>query len=112
MTNIEQTEIKTRYYNEAMRYMQNANDTLAKAGKKNDFYSDKKYVRTACGIAYNAALIALEGYISIKKPSKLNGIKVRIDIKYLQRTLTEIDKQTLNFLNTAYEILHKGLLFL
>jgi len=103
----EQNEIKNQYYNEAIRYMENAKDTLIKAEKKNEFYQDKKYVRTACGIAYNAMLIALEAYISLKKPSKLNGSREKTDIKYLQRTLTEIDKKMLNYLNTAYEILHK-----
>jgi hypothetical protein len=39
-------------YTEALRYMDNAKETLQKANKEDDFYHDRKYVRTACGTAY------------------------------------------------------------
>jgi len=39
-------------YQEALRYLQNAKDTLLKAGKDGGLYKDKKYVKAASGIAY------------------------------------------------------------
>jgi hypothetical protein len=39
--------IKTKYYSEAIRYMENAKETLQKAGKEDKYYNDKKYVRTS-----------------------------------------------------------------
>ena len=55
----EQTETKTKYYREAIRYMDNAKDTLKKVSKE-DYYKDDKYVKTACSIAYNGVLKALD----------------------------------------------------
>lgn len=47
-------------YKEAMRYVENANETLKLAGKDGKFYIDQKYVRTACGTAYSGILVALD----------------------------------------------------
>ena len=62
----EQLEIKALYHTEAMRYMSNAKTTLIEAGKEGKFYKDDKYVKTACGIAYNGVLKALDGYFVLK----------------------------------------------
>ncbi len=99
----EQNQIRTEYYNEAIRYMENASETLKKAGKEDRFYKDKKYVKTACGTAYNGVLLALDGYFILKGAPKKKGRK---DIEYYQSTITKIDKKLLNYLNEAYEILH------
>ena len=45
----EQYKIKQDYYNEAMRYMANAKNTLKTAGKESNHYIDDKYAKTACG---------------------------------------------------------------
>ena len=47
----EQQELREKSYAEAIRYMDNAKETLKKAGKEDYFYKDKKYVSSACGIA-------------------------------------------------------------
>jgi len=99
----EQIKIKTDYYNEAIRYMENAKDTLKKAGKDGIFYKDKKYVKTACGIAYNGVLLALDGYFILKGVEKKKGRK---NIEYYQYNISKIDKKLLNYLNNSYEILH------
>ena len=44
---------------EALRYIDNAKETLKKAQKENGIYKDKKYVRSASGTAYLGAIIAL-----------------------------------------------------
>lgn len=62
----EKQKIKEHYYTEAIRYMDNAKETLKKAGKDGDFYNDRKYVRTATGTAYKGVLIALDGYFLLR----------------------------------------------
>ena len=99
----EQNEVKIKYYNEAIRYMDNAKETLKKAGKEDKFYLDKKYVKTACGTAYNGVLTALDGYLILKDIKKPKGRK---SIEYYQDSITKIDKKLLNYVNSAYEILH------
>ena len=54
----EQNQLKIKYYSEAIRYMDNAKATLKSAGKEDDYYNDDKYVKTACGTAYNGVLKA------------------------------------------------------
>lgn len=101
----EQQEMKEKYYGEAMRYMENAHEYLKSARKEGKFYQDKKYVRTACGTAYNGVLIALDCYFilrGIHKPTK----KERKSIEYYQENIGKFDKKMLNYLNGAYQILH------
>jgi len=101
----EQQEIKKEYYNEAIRYMDNAKEYLKNAKKEGDFYHDKKYVKTACGTAYNGLLVALDCYLILKGIDKPKG-KTRKSIEYYQSNITKIDKKMLDYLNSAYEILH------
>ncbi len=103
MSVVEQLEIKTKYYNEALRYMDNAKETLQKASKDGNFYQDTKYVRTACGIAYNAVLDTFDCYFKLKGVPPKKGRK---SIEYYQVTLTAIDKKMLDYLNESYRILH------
>ena len=99
----EQQEVRDKYYNEAVRYMDNAKETLKKAGKEEHFYKDIKYVKTACGIAYNGVLLALDGYFLLKGVEKKKGRK---SIEYYQSNITKIDRKLLYNLNDAYEVLH------
>ena len=101
----EQRQTEQKYYSEALRYMDNAKEYLKKARKEDNFYSDRKYVRTACGTAYNGVLIAMDGYFALKgveKPSK----KQRKSIEYYQEHVGKIDRKLLNYLNSVYNILH------
>ncbi len=103
MSVLEQYELKTKYYNEAIRYMDNAKETLKLAGKEDRFYCDKKYVKTACGTAYNGVLEALDGYFLLKNVKLPKGKK---SIEYYRDNVTKIDRKLMNYLNNAYEILH------
>jgi uncharacterized protein (UPF0332 family) len=103
MGTLEQDKMKSEYYEEAIRYMENAKETLKKAGKEDDFYKDDKYVKTACGIAYNAVLKALDGYFILKE---VKGPKSRKSIEFYRTNTSKIDKKILNYLNSAYNILH------
>ena len=101
----EQEQTKEKYYREAVRYMDNAREYLKSAKKEDNFYHDKKYVKTACGTAYNGLLVALDGFLILKGIHKPTG-KERKSIEYYQRNLAKIDRKMLDTLNSAYEILH------
>ena len=70
MSTTEQQVVKKTYCGEAMRYIENARDTLKKAGKEGRYYLDDKYVKLACGIAYSGVLKALDGYLKLKEVEK------------------------------------------
>ena len=106
MSLLEQESLKERYYNEAVRYMDNAKDNLKKAKKDGKFYHDAKYVKAACGIAYSGLLVALDGFLTLKGAHTSNSKKVRKSIEYYQSNITKIDKKMLDYLNGAYQILH------
>ncbi|MDR2585384.1 MAG: DUF5618 family protein [Prevotellaceae bacterium] len=101
----EQKKVKEKYYNEAIRYMDNAKDFLQKAKKEGKFYSDPKYVKVACGTAYSGMLVALEGFLVVRGVDKPKG-KVRKSIEFYQENMAKIDKKMLVYLNGAYQILH------
>ena len=101
----EQEQTKKAYYSEAIRYMDNAKEYLKNAKKEDGFYLDKKYVKTACGTAYSGMLVALDCFLILKGKDKPKG-KVRKSIEFYQSNITAIDKKILNYVNSAYEILH------
>jgi hypothetical protein len=102
---IEQQEaIKQRSYAEALRYMSNAKDTLQKARKEDNFYADSKYVRTACGTAYNGVLLAMDAYFELKGVDMPK--KKRRSIEFYTSNVAQLDKKLLKELNGAYDILH------
>jgi len=96
----EQEAVKETYYSEAVRYMDNAKEYLKNAKKEDDFYLDKKYVKTACGTAYNGVLVALDGFLTLKD-IKPKG-KERKSVEFYQRNITKIDKKMLNTFISAY----------
>ena len=101
----EQHDVREKYFNEAVRYMDNAKEYLKNAQKAGSYYRDVKYVKMACGTAYSGVLVALDGFLILKgigKPTK----KQRKSIEYYQENLGKLDKKMLNTLNSAYRILH------
>ena len=103
MSTADQDKIRSEYYVEAIRYMDNAKETLIKAGKEDDLYKDDKYVKTACGIAYCAVLKALDGYLLLKEVKRQKGRK---SIEYYLENISKIDKKLMQYLNNAYMTLH------
>ena len=101
----EQESVKERYYSEAIRYMDNAKECLKKANKEDEYYRDSKYVKMACGTAYSGVLVALDGFLMLKGVDRTNR-KQRKSIEYYQSNITKIDKKMLDYLNSAYKILH------
>jgi len=104
MSRDEQQQLKIKYYNEAMRYMANAKETLQKAVKEDGYYLDRKYVRTACGTAYNGVLIALDAYLILKNVEMPK--KKRRSIMFYTDNIARIDKKMSNYLDTVYSVLH------
>jgi len=101
----EQTLVKEKYYNEAIRYMGNAKENLQKAGKEYNCYKDDKYVKSACGIAYSGVLKALDCYFILKEiPTQKKG--KRKSKEYYTMNLTILDKKILGDFNAVYEVLH------
>jgi hypothetical protein len=106
MTLQEQNVFLSEKYIEAVRYMNNAKETLKKANKKDDgFYDDEKYVRSACGIAYLGVLVALDAWFVMKGIPKPNK-KQRKSIEYYTSNVSQIDKKLVHFLHTIYNVLH------
>ena len=103
MSNEEKQQLKQKYYVEALRYMENAKETLQKAGKDGKLYQDEKYVKTACGTAYSGVLKALDGYFYVRGLERRKGRK---SIEYYRANTSKLDKKLLSYLNSAYEVLH------
>jgi len=92
-------------YKEALRYMDNAKEILrTKAAKKDGAYQDAKYVRMACGTAYNAVLIALDAYFE-KKGKKIHGKSNNVNADDYRRALND-DRKMLNHYNDTWTNLH------
>ncbi|MDR1181780.1 MAG: DUF5618 family protein [Bacteroidales bacterium] len=97
-------DLRDAYFNEAMRYIDNAKETLKKAKMDGQFYLDAKYIKTACGTAYSGVLIAMDGYFYSRgleiKPKETK------DVDFYRYHASKFDKKLLNLFNSAYEILH------
>jgi hypothetical protein len=101
----EQNEFLSKWYTEAVRYMNNAKETLRRAGKDGSYYTDPKYVQTACGTAYSGVLIALDAWFVLKEIPKLSR-RQRKSIDYYMANVAAIDKKIAAALRMAYNILH------
>jgi hypothetical protein len=100
----EQQALKQKNYAEAIRYMDNAKETLQKAKKEDNFYKDRKYVRMACGTAYNGVLLALDAYLKLKDVELPKRKRPSID--FYVRNISKIDGKLLKYLDAAYDTLH------
>ncbi|GHU95728.1 hypothetical protein FACS1894156_5800 [Bacteroidia bacterium] len=100
----QQEQIRQKEHAEAMRYMNNAVETLQKARKEDNHYADQKYVRTACGTAYNGVLLALDTYLMLK------GVEMpkrsRRSINFYTSNIAQLDRKLLSLVNDVYDILH------
>jgi len=106
MTPEEQDRYLSKEYAEAVRYMDNAEEILKRAEKRDDgLYKDEKYVRSACGIAYLGVLVALDAWLTLKEvniPKKRN----HTNINFYLTNIGCLDMKLLGHLNSAYNILH------
>ncbi|MDR0602715.1 MAG: DUF5618 family protein [Bacteroidales bacterium] len=100
-----QQALRKVYYDEAVRYRENAKKYLEKVKINNKgHYEDKKYVRTACGVAYSGLLIALDCYLILKGVEVMERTKK--DIHFYRANLNKQNRKLGSDLDNAYEILH------
>ncbi|MDR3112233.1 MAG: DUF5618 family protein [Elusimicrobiota bacterium] len=105
MTILEKQAFNRMNYEEAMRYMSNAKEALKKAGKDGQhYYKDRKYVRTACGTAYNGVLISIDTWLKLKGVEMSK--KQRPSIEFYRQELGKLDRKMLTTLNATYDTLH------
>jgi len=106
MTLQDQQHTRQEGYALAMRYIANAKDYLLKVSMdEGGWYKNKKYVRTACGIAYNGVLKALGTYFELKNPELFKNDE-RKTIDFYRENLAKDNKKMLEVLNSAYHILY------
>jgi len=92
---------------EALRYITNAKEILSKSAIEDGRYADKKYVKSACGVAYLGVLKAIDEFllqkgISEKKLPK----KVEEYAKALKQYASSRDGKLLKAFSDIYDELH------
>lgn len=97
--------------------MQNAKEILSKSSIEDNIYTDIKYVKSACGVAYIGVLRAIDTYLLSKGLSKKElPKKVEEYQKALKKYLSSYDGKLLKQFDALYNELHiagyyRGLLF-
>lgn len=92
---------------EALRYIDNAKEMLSKSAIEDGQYSDIKYVKSACGIAYLGMLRAIDQYLLRKGVSKKAlPKKVEEYEKSLQKHASAHNGKLLKTFNNIYDELH------
>jgi hypothetical protein len=105
----QQEQSKLEPYAEALRYMSNAEETLQKSRKENDYYLDGKYVSTACGTAYKGMLKALDTWLERNGKvitTKRDKTKRHRSIDMYKYEVGRLDRRMLTHLNVVYNALH------
>lgn len=92
---------------DAQRYLDNAREILStKAGKKEGYYSDRKYVRMAGNTAWNGVLVALDAVLDVPENLKKNQ---RPDVNTYRLPLGQKNRKMLKVFDSAYDTLHKAM---
>ncbi len=94
--------MKQIVYKKCSSQIDNAKEVLKKARNDDGIYKDIKYVKTACGIAYDAVLMAIDEYLKQKYPEKEKPKSIE---EYRFR-LSRQNKTLLRYLNEAYDELY------
>jgi hypothetical protein len=92
---------------EALRYISNAKETLARSPVENNYYADDKYVKSACGIAYLGVLKAIEDYL-LKRGVEKKGLPKKVEEyrKALQKYASPYNGKLLHQFDAIYDELH------
>ena len=89
---------------EALRYVDNAKQTLRDNGELNastGLYADRKYVRSAGHFLWSGVLIALDAVFQVKTPKREHP-----DIKDYKDAVAKRDLKLLSLINKGYETMH------
>ncbi len=102
---------------EAFRYLENAKEILSRSPIEDNRYTDVKYVKSACGIAYLGVLKAIDEYLIRKGLSRKElPKKIEKKEKALQKHLSIHNGKLTKEFSTLYDELHiagyyRGLLY-
>ncbi len=92
------------YYDQALRYIDSAEAELKKSGKDEEgkYYSNKKHVKCAGGIAYAGILQAAKWYIALK------GIAINDDAdeREIKTALAKLNRNAYLSFDHFYSYLH------
>lgn len=89
------------YYEEANRYIDNAEETFKKSPIEDGHYVDNKYTVSAMGIAYAGIERAAKWYL------KLKGVKLKSEkVEGIKESLARVDKKLLRTFNNLYSFFH------
>ncbi len=94
---------------ESQRYLENAWEVLKNAPVQEGIYTDVKYVKTACGVAYLGVLEAINdylisrGFLKKKLPKSVEAYR-----QALRRYLSPYDGRLLDMFESIYDELHIG----
>ncbi|MBU1262550.1 DUF5618 family protein [bacterium] len=92
---------------EAIRYIENAKELLSKSPIENNKYSDIKYVKSACGVAYLGVLRVIDDYLLEKGVGKKETPKkVEEYRKALQKYASMHNGKLLKDFDDIYDELH------
>jgi len=94
-------QLDKTYYEEAMRYIYNAEELLDKAVPEDGYYTDLKYVKSAAGTAYAGIEKAAKWY------AKLNGVPIKGgNVEMIKDGLRKINMKVLRQFVTLYSLIH------
>ena len=90
-------QLALTYYDQAMRYIYNAEDLLKKAAPEEKYYTDLKYLKSAAGTAYAGIEKAAKWY------AKLNGIELKgKNVEMIKDGLRKINNTVLRHFVSLY----------
>lgn len=92
---------------EALRYLENAKEILSKTPIEDNRYSDVKYVKTACGVAYLGILEAINEVL-LKRGLSKKELPKKVDEyrKALQKYVSAHNGKLLREFDDIYDELH------
>ena len=92
---------------EPLRYLANAKEILSKSPIEDNRYTDVKYVKSACGIAYLGVLEAIKEHLIAKGISRKDlPKKIEEYEKALQKRVSIRNGKLLKQFNDLYDELH------
>jgi Domain of unknown function (DUF5618) len=103
---IDLVQSKKELIKEAKRYLANGKETIGKSPIEGKLYADEKYVREGAGIAYLAALKAIDGYLVGKGVSKDKLPKSIEEYWAMKKKYIPMNGKFSQNLTIAYKTLH------
>lgn len=93
---------------EPIRYLDNAKELLRKSPIEGNIYTDEKYVKSACGVAYLGVLKAIEEHLSHKHGLSKKEMPKKVEEyrKALQKYVSVHNGKLLNEFDALYDELH------